>query len=393
MSKVLIIGNGFDIYHGLPTRYNDLLFLAEHWKEFYEVYNNSSVIGDKDEQISVRLENGKLTNESFVDYAEHKYIFDDSHVQYLNEHIESNSWIKYFVDIKFNGKGWVDFEAEIDDVLEAIDFFFEMLPSHAETKQSVCNSTIINSDIRKKVRAFLDLSQDKFNCGLWGVINRIDVEEPKLLSHRLYLIDKLKEELDVLSECLRLYILEFVVPIKCEKYSEQVKDLGDVYLLNFNYTYTYKAVYGNLRREHHPIHGDCLNGGMVLGIPDDSFKNKLEYIYFVKYFQRIQKRAGSYYKEWIQRPDSRTQTLSDAPVDVYIMGHSLAETDKGVLDDFFENNWVEKITIFYHDQQAYENMVINLVAMYGKDFVIKETSNGRIIFKKLRDPVIGRARA
>ena len=26
-----------------------------------------------------------------------------------------------FFDIKFNGKGWVDFEAEINDVLEAMD--------------------------------------------------------------------------------------------------------------------------------------------------------------------------------------------------------------------------------------------------------------------------------
>ena len=35
MNEILIIGNGFDIYHGLPTRYSDFIFLAEHWEDFY----------------------------------------------------------------------------------------------------------------------------------------------------------------------------------------------------------------------------------------------------------------------------------------------------------------------------------------------------------------------
>lgn len=387
MSRVLIIGNGFDIYHGLPTRYNDFLFLAEHWNDFYEAYSTSTATGDKEEQISVRLDCGKLSAESFGDYAEQRCVFDDEHIQYLNDHITSNAWIKYFLDVRFSGKGWVDFEAEIKDVLEAIDLFFDVLPRVAETKQPVINSSFLNSDIKRKVRAFLSLASDKFNGGLWGVLSRSDVEAPKLLAHRLYLIDKLKEEMAVLNECLRLYLLDFVEAIKSDVYSEQVKELGDVYLLNFNYTYTYKKIYGNLRQSHHPIHGDCLNGGMVLGIPDDSFRDKLEYIYFVKYFQRIQKRAGSFYKEWIRQPDPRTQTLSDTPVEAYIVGHSLADTDKGVLDDFFRNRWVSRITIFYHNQQAYEDMVINLVSMYGKDFVIEQTGNGRIIFEQLKDSV------
>lgn len=385
MSKVLIIGNGFDIYHGLPTRYNDFLFMAEHWNEFYEGYEKSAVVVDKNKLITVCLDKGKLCKDSFDDYWKHKNIFDDAHIQYLNEHITTNAWIKYFLEKKFNGKGWVDFEAEIDNVLSSMDLFFEQLPLHVGTL--LMNSQIITSDIRSIARSFLPLTQDKYDCGFFGRLSSSLVEPPKLREHKLYLIEKLKEELNILNECLRLYLLEFVEPIKCNVCSEQINDLGDVNLLNFNYTYTYKKVYGNLRNTHHPIHGDCLNGGMVLGIPDDSFRNKLEYIYFVKYFQRIQKRAGSFYKEWIQEPDVGTRTLSDIPCEVYIMGHSLAETDKGILEDFFRNDWIEKITIFYHSQTSYEDMIINLVAMFGKDFVISQTGYGRIVFEKLDPPV------
>ena len=71
----------------------------------------------------------------------------------------------------------------------------------------------------------------------------------------------------------------------------------------------------------------------------------LDILHFAKYFQRISKKSGNFYKEWIKRPDSLT--CSDVPCDVYIMGHSLSVNDKGILKDFFLNDWVRKITIFF----------------------------------------------
>ena len=391
MSNILIIGNGFDIYHGLPTRYNDFLFLAENWNSFIEKYNNSTASGEKDDLIDVRLNDGWLSNDSLDDFARNKNIFDEDRIKYLNDKITTNAWIKYFLYIKFKGNGWVDFEAEIDKVLHNLEYFFNVLPGYAESNRIA--SMDIDSEIIKSARMFLPLINDRYQCNYFGVIRASDVEPSKLETHRLYLIEKLKIELNVLNECLRIYILEFVESIKCNTYSEQVKALGDVKLLNFNYTYTYKKVYGNLRSEHHPIHGDCINGGMVLGIPDDAFEENLEYIYFVKYFQRIQKRAGNFYKDWIRKPSPETQTMSDVPHQVYIMGHSLAYTDKGVLQDFFKNDWIRKITVFYHNQDAYENIVINLVRMFGKDFVIDQIGIERICFVKLKPAIVGDGRA
>ena len=183
------------------------------------------------------------------------------------------------------------------------------------------------------------------------------------------------------------YLLDFVSNIKVEQYSEQIKELSYINLLNFNYTYTYASVYGkNSLREHHRIHGDCLEEDMVLGIPDESFPSTLDYIYFQKYFQRIQKRTGNYYKSWITEPNAREKSLEDVPINVFIMGHSLADSDKGILKEIFMNDFVCKITIFYHSQLAYEQQVINLVSMFGKDFVIEQTANDRIVFEKLKKP-------
>jgi hypothetical protein len=48
---------------------------------------------------------------------------------------------------------------------------------------------------------------------------------------------------------------------------------------------------------------------------------------------------------------------------------------------------VDKITIYYYNQSAYESMIINLVEMFGKDFVIDQTANERIVFEELKSPV------
>lgn len=152
-------------------------------------------------------------------------------------------------------------------------------------------------------------------------------------------------------------------------------------------------MYGKTKlNQHHRIHGDCLEEDMVLGIPDEAFPDTLDYIYFQKYFQRIQKRTGNVYKTWILAPDFRVRTLDDVPINVYIMGHSLADSDQGILKDIFLNDFVQKITIYYHSQLAYEQQVINLISMFGKDYVIEQTGKERIIFEKLEEPVSGMIR-
>ena len=158
-------------------------------------------------------------------------------------------------------------------------------------------------------------------------------------------------------------------------------------MTHFNYTYTYKSVYGDTKRnQHHQIHGSLLGKNIVLGMSDKDFDG-LDYIYFQKYFQRIQKRTGAFYREWI--PQEFT-ALEDAPIDVYIMGLSLGETDKDVLSEFFLNKRaIKKITIFYHSQKAYEELVISLINLYGKEFVIEETGSGRVEFVELKEAAEG----
>lgn len=385
MTDLLIVGNGFDLYHGLPTRYTDFLKFISYWSIFWDNYN-----GEAKAQVCtpfrVKLsEQNEIIEESMRDFASHQGYYKYEHLEFINSHID-NLWIQYFLKKQLSSVNWIDFEGEIYNVLKLVEeYYSEFIPEMRKRNDAPIKyipgdmSTVINIFKKNCSEEYIDFTQ--------GIISRRDTEKDKLKNNKEMLLSTMKRELDDLIKCLDYYLLDFVSNIKVEQYSEQIKELSYINLLNFNYTYTYASVYGkNSLREHHRIHGDCLEEDMVLGIPDESFPSTLDYIYFQKYFQRIQKRTGNYYKSWITEPNAREKSLEDVPINVFIMGHSLADSDKGILKEIFMNDFVCKITIFYHSQLVYEQQVINLVSMFGKDFVIEQTANDRIVFEKLKKP-------
>ena len=385
MTDLLIVGNGFDLYHGLPTRYTDFLKFISYWSIFWDNYN-----GEAKAQVCtpfrVKLsEQNEIIEESMRDFSSHQGYYKYEHLEFINSHID-NLWIQYFLKKQLSSVNWIDFEGEIYNVLKLVEeYYSEFIPEMRKRNDAPIKyipgdmSTVINIFKKNCPEEYIDFTQ--------GIISRSDTEKDKLKNNKEMLLSTMKRELDDLIKCLDYYLLDFVSNIKVEQYSEQIKELSYINLLNFNYTYTYASVYGkNSLREHHRIHGDCLEENMVLGIPDESFPSTLDYIYFQKYFQRIQKRTGNYYKSWITEPNAREKSLEDVPINVFIMGHSLADSDKGILKEIFMNDFVCKITIFYHSQLAYEQQVINLVSMFGKDFVIEQTANDRIVFEKLKKP-------
>lgn len=385
MTDLLIVGNGFDLYHGLPTRYTDFLKFISYWSIFWDNYN-----GEAKAQVCtpfrVKLsEQNEIIEESMRDFASHQGYYKYEHLEFINSHID-NLWIQYFLKKQLSSVNWIDFEGEIYNVLKLVEeYYSEFIPEMRKRNDAPIKyipgdmSTVINIFKKNCPEEYIDFTQ--------GIISRSDTEKDKLKNNKEMLLSTMKRELDDLIKCLDYYLLDFVSNIKVEQYSEQIKELSYINLLNFNYTYTYASVYGkNSLREHHRIHGDCLEEDMVLGIPDESFPSTLDYIYFQKYFQRIQKRTGNYYKSWITEPNAREKSSEDVPINVFIMGHSLADSDKGILKEIFMNDFVCKITIFYHSQLAYEQQVINLVSMFGKDFVIEQTANDRIVFEKLKKP-------
>lgn len=109
--QTLIIGNGFDIDHNLPTKYKDFLCFIE------EV---NVVKGMSDNKIKkIYLDDSDLKT-----YIKQLFLASEK-TQVKNEVIsllEANMWIDYFLRVKEEfGDNWIDFESEISQVVQELE--------------------------------------------------------------------------------------------------------------------------------------------------------------------------------------------------------------------------------------------------------------------------------
>jgi hypothetical protein len=378
--NILIIGNGFDLYHGLPTRYTDFLFWVKHWDDFCRNVSKDPTKKSTAGDWYVRLdENGKLIEESiswlarnYTGYMVH--IFDE-----LEKTIKENRWIKYFIKRNNTNDKWIDFENEIQTVLCTLDEIFDTIENFHEINDS---EWFVRSQKRRTIIECFFSPNQSFAFSM-NELHRI--KEACLLfvdnNSKQSVIEDINKDLKDLIKVLRFYLNDLVSNIKIEQYSQQIENIKNPKILSFNYTDTYSKVkYYSKATEVHSIHGSVIRNNLVLGVSDDIFDDKkLDYIHFQKYYQRIQKKTGSDYLNWISPKEE---------AHIYIMGHSLDPVDGGVLNYFLSSKNVSKITVFCYDQHAYENMVINLIKIMGKEQTIKLIGEGRIEFVDLMKPTL-----
>ncbi|MFK3917103.1 AbiH family protein [Psychrobacter sp. NPDC078501] len=115
--KILILGNGFDLAHFLPTKYEHFITamcaverapLSEPLS-FDNIFHEFLVDGDS--FLSKTKEMYKT--------EEVKIIVED--LKILKEKISSNGWFQYFKDYLDSGiDTWIDFENEIKIVLDIV---------------------------------------------------------------------------------------------------------------------------------------------------------------------------------------------------------------------------------------------------------------------------------
>ena len=155
------------------------------------------------------------------------------------------------------------------------------------------------------------------------------------------------------------------------------------FVLSFNYTNTFEALYGNQSTEYCYIHGKAQkkagHTNMIFGV-NETLNNGNENKHFVfakfkKYFQRIVNGTGSEYKDWIKNIASDAHQSHE----IYILGHSLDITDHEVLREFFDtkgNKVTVRITILYHDGLSKIRAIEKTIEMIGKDELIRRVHGG-----------------
>lgn len=387
--KILVIGNGFDLAHGLPTKYNDFLEFLTIIKRMSEYHSTavdfvskqlytSSVNNHIKEyfyKLISRITEEHAENERNANVTKYQKLgslvsnSEDVILKELIKYLKENIWFKYFIEAQsYINEGWIDFESEISRVIQTLD--------HYKSKGLFDIENIKDKDIRK-------------------FLNGVTVPEGTMRKFDEKGIQKLEEDLNELIRSLEIFLEDCIGRINIEYILPDIQNDKFDKILSFNYTNTYEKVYepkDNILYDF--IHGKASitrtidTNNMVLGIDEylDSTQASLNtsFIFYKKYFQRIHKETGCEYKDWIE--DIKQSKYG---TELYIFGHSLDITDKDVLREIIETEGVIT-TIFYYNKRVYASQIANLVKVLGVDNLISRVHgyHRSIIFKQQQNSSI-----
>lgn len=343
--KILIVGNGFDLAHKLPTQYADFLNVCSMAKS-----KEIRWIDDKPE-LTRKNSNEENVLKEFAKSVGHELYLE------FKKKVRNCFWIDHFLTRRtLIGEKWLNFEEEIKIVVESV--IKDMKDAPNEIVYGVTNVALHNfcnaNSFYAKNKTFRDL------------------------------FDLIMDEHKKLTRLLEIYMCGYVEKTEIEKKTLFVNLLVDK-VLSFNYTNTYVVTYDYLM-ECCYIHGeadadrkDTCN--MVLGFDDhymDGVRVVPELVPFEKYCQRIVNRTDSRYFEWIERMKEEQNT-------VYIFGHSLAPADGDVLAKFILSPNT-KTQIYYRDEIDRAEKIRNLAIILGPDHLIQLTGGEKpaILFQKTK---------
>ncbi|MCM1220141.1 MAG: bacteriophage abortive infection AbiH family protein [Lachnospiraceae bacterium] len=378
--NILLIGNGFDLAHGLPTKYTDFLDFVFVIKQLINAKKSNDELSKLNIDSSFKKLN--INIQSRIRYHFETKTFADNYIELWHKVIFNNIWIEYFLGNSNKLKeNWIDFEKEIYFVISKLEQEIKEAPFSVYS--TLCESNVECDNSTRNLNIIPRTYKNKLG---------------KVAEHMEYNLDlfvkELENDLERLIFALELYISDFVNEIKPKKYSLDIKDLPINKVISFNYSSTFENVYKKNNNDNNQViydyihgqankHSDYEENNLVLGIneylPDNEKNKNIRFIRFKKFFQRIHKETSSHYINWLER----TKTHPYAKHYLYIFGHSLDDTDGDILRSLILNDDIIT-TIFYHNREAYAQQIANLVKVIGQDELIKRTggSNKTIIFKK-----------
>lgn len=378
--NILLMGNGFDLAHGLPTSYQNFLDFCGKVEKLDR--NNCFSIGT-DQELAEAL---KLQEQGLVDVIlrnkeprrSGRNLYPTGWLYILWDLIHENAWYYHFRQCPtYVGENWIDFESEISRVVQTLHKAREHILQGGQIQYEE-ELDSIGREQGQLLNAF-------FKAGRITSDALLDVQAVDKL------IVRLEKDLIRLTYALELYIAEYVnsIELSQEKTIKEIRRLQPTHVLTFNYSDTYERLYGvwlyQPRREilYCHIHGEADkfsnidSCNLVLGIDEyleEARRDReVEFIAFKKYYQRIYKGSDSNYLDWVEA----IQASPKEQHNLYIFGHSLDVTDGDVLRKLILNDNVTT-TVFYHqkhrgDKSVLGRLIRNLVKVIGHDELIRRT--------------------
>lgn len=322
MNQLVLIGNGFDLAHGLKTKYSD--FIEWYLQGVVDVLKKTNFY--KDDILDIRHPDYSRRLDSSLDFR----LTGNFHGFLTKKHYTINgSKLILELLISFNGinKNWVDIEAEyyrhLIDIYKGVD-------SGRYTKESGKQQVIL-----------LNNSFDFLKSKLQEYLTTISFSKDSLLPEITNHINEIVKQNDVL------------------KAIGQKSTFRDIMFLNFNYTNTIEFYCPEVNPLDNVtinyIHGKLTdpNNPIIFGYGDemDSLYQKIEELNMNEFLNHF--KSFGYLK--VKNHQNFNSFINSDNFHVSIFGHSCGLSDRVLLNSIFEHENCKEIKTYYHEKSETEN--------------------------------------
>lgn len=372
MNRLIIIGNGFDMAHGLKTSYMD--FIHWYWEQRIENLLNKYTNVSKDCLCEFKINDPNYCFNELL-YSNHRPFQGFTGIEAI-QYIEHNPQyfsIKYspfFEKIKqsIETKGWVDIEND----------YYQLLIKKIENPN--CTYTI--EELNEQL-AFLQQN-------LLEYLNAINIDinytkERKDISNIIeeffdpadFAIGSKKKAMDYLGLDRNISSIK---EIHGSEEKEKLKPQRFMFL-SFNYTKTARLydidnrfecnyIHGQLENPEHIIfgYGDELDKSFqqILDMNDNKLLNNIKSVRYLE--------TGHYRR--------LLEFLMAAPFQVFIMGHSCGNSDRTLLNTIFEHENCISIKPFYHIEKDGKDNYMEITQNIYRNFTDMKSFRDRVVTKE-----------
>lgn len=410
MNRIILIGNGFDLAHGLKTSYQN--FIDWYWAQWKEKLATSSKLNEKDELCSFSLK--RLTGvklwKNFQDFLESRPSISKVYEleRFINECTYEESDLMKAIRSALSTVNWVDIENE----------YYKLLKECRTLDTRKFNNNNLNDQLqclKEQLIAYLSFiyKDPQIDLHIMDKIynpfnpNDISIEgKSKFISHIDYWLNCNEEEWKYRFKQYdtdnfdQIEIEENIKRIKQEigknkfnyltyrRYPYEILYPDNILLLNFNYTNTAQLYLKNksIFQLNH-IHGRLDDPESIIFGYGDELDDEYETIKKRNNNELLKNMKTSRYCETANYRNILS-FIESAPYQILIMGHSCGNSDRTLLNTLFEHDNCVSIKPYYHKKDDGKDNYLELIQNISRNFTDMKKMRDRVVNKTFCEPLI-----
>lgn len=346
MNRIVLIGNGFDLAHGLKTSYAEFNKWYKDQRIKEHISSKSRITDDGLSKIIGQTEKFWGHGDSFYLDADFKYE-NRPFLENINRSIET--------------KGWVDIENE----------YYRLLTGYALMDYSTEKLIDINEQLhilKEKLIKYLSF------------IDRQDIVAN----------DKIKEKIYAPIESSDISVeASDIVKNNRKKYGQQNNVFPKtIMLLSFNYT---KTAYAYLREDNlnvvlNYIHGTIEKPESIIFGYGDELDGEFEKLKNFNDNECLRNVKSIRYLE-SDKYRKMLEFIESGPFQVCIMGHSCGNSDRTLLNTLFEHKNCISIKPYYYIKDNGTDNYLEIVQNISRNFTNMKYMRDRVVNKEYCEPL------